>query len=217
MKSARTLAATALATLLLAACANDTPGEPEHTDGTNQEANAQEPADVDLPHSGAPAVDDPITELESFQRDPCSIFSEEELAETAGYPVADTKSDADGATGLRCRYSLASDDHHAGGFSAVLSEPGSEGLSHIYSLNEQGTTELFAEAEDIDGYPAVFASKRDRRDLGYCDVYVGIQDDITFTIQLSASDDRNAHHDTPCESAYELAELGMETLHGGAS
>ncbi|WP_176439969.1 DUF3558 domain-containing protein [Haloechinothrix alba] len=202
----------ALTALLVTGCGDSTVGEPNPTDNDNPDTSTTNEPDSDLPHSGAPAVKDPITDLRAFERDPCSVHPDNELA-AAGFPVDTSEEELDASAGAVCSYIL--EGVRAGTFTVTLAQGERGGISHVYSVHQDDLIELFEEADDIHGHPVVIAAEHDRRDKGECGIYTGLRDDAGLDVQVTFSnEERSEHHDAPCDAAYQLAELGIETLRG---
>ncbi|MBA0127605.1 DUF3558 domain-containing protein [Haloechinothrix sp. YIM 98757] len=206
--------AVAIAAITLASgCSNNTADDAEPTEQTDSPDS--EGQQVDLPHSGAPPIDDPVQDIARFEEEPCSILGDDELAES-GFPINHAEADLEASTGPRCEFEMkSSEGTRAGVFAVTLTAPDSEGLSHIYRLEESGTLELFEELDYIEGYPAVIAGQRDERHRGECDIYTGVRDANALMLQVTATSDTSPHHETPCESARELTTLAIQNLTGG--
>ncbi|MGH3517000.1 MAG: DUF3558 domain-containing protein [Haloechinothrix sp.] len=213
MRTPHTRTATALLAVLasaalLAGCSD------EPTQGSPSPTGAQPPQQPDsaLPHSGAPKVEDPI-DTSGFEAEPCGVITEGQL-NSVGARTRKIEPDLEGATGPSCRWSLEPIDN--GSFSGAFMTANREGLSNLYSKYQSGELGFFEEMDSVRGYPAVAADLGDRRSKGYCNLEVGVRDDLTFHVGVSASFDESPNHDDPCGAARELAALAIQTMKGGA-
>jgi hypothetical protein len=84
------------------------------------------------------------------------------------------------------------------------------GVAKIVSLN--GSLYGFVELTSVAGYPAAYADSSDRRSRGTCYMYVGITDDLTFSV----SDDRYQGQQDSCGTVQQLAAQVIGTLKGGS-
>nr|WP_246361338.1 DUF3558 domain-containing protein [Haloechinothrix aidingensis] len=197
--------------MLVTGCSDSTTGTTDPA-GQGDAGNGQEQQNR-LPHSGAPAVEDPVEDTREYEADPCTILPDDKL-DDVGFPIEDSSEDLEASVGPRCTYHV--EGVLAGTLGVSLAKAESGGLSHIYSLNEDGILELFEEVDDIHGHPAVIAAERDQRENGECDIYIGLRDDAGLDVQVTfSSAEHSEHHDAPCDAAYRLAELGIETLQAG--
>lgn len=212
MRLARTLAVATLSALILTACSNDTNGSPQPTGGESPETS--DGTGIDLPHSGAPAVDNPVTDTSDFESDPCSILPPDQL-KAAEFEIDEslTEQGRDDSEAPGCSWFFDEAGH--GSFITSLASPEAEGLSHIFQLQEDGHLGVFEELEPINGHPVVIAAERDEREQGTCSLYIGIRDDLALYLPLTASRD-NPLKEAPCEAAYELATIAVDTITGGA-
>ncbi|SNR48666.1 Protein of unknown function [Haloechinothrix alba] len=162
-----------------------------------------------LPHSGAPAVEDPIADTKAFEKDTCAVLPEEELHRLA-VDVAGTETERDHEAGPACRWRTETRDES---FTTALLTADGEGLSSSYeNADDDG---LLNELEPIAGHPAIAVDLIDRRDQGYCNVAVGLRDDLSFYVGLSSFVPDSPFYDDPCGAAYEIAEMAVETIKGG--
>ncbi|WP_176439970.1 DUF3558 domain-containing protein [Haloechinothrix alba] len=199
--------------LLVTGCSDSTSGTADPA-GQGDAGNEQE-HEIGLPHSGAPAVEEPVVDTREYEADPCTILPDDKL-DDAGFAIdkSSAESDMDRLEGPMCTWRFEKAGH--GVLGASLGTDDGEGLSHIYRLEANSDLEYFTKQDPIDGYPAVVAGKRDNRtDRGECDVYVGIRDETALYIPLSASRD-NPLKEAPCEAVYELATIAVDTITGGA-
>ncbi|WP_317493946.1 DUF3558 domain-containing protein [Haloechinothrix sp. LS1_15] len=194
-----------MAALLVAGCSGD-PGGSADADGDNEQQGSAE-----LPHSGAPAVEDPIVaDIAPYEDDPCRTIDDALLAE-AGFTYEDTAADTDVQGDPICHWHAS--DGSSYGVTVMVSN--TEGLSGIYANHAGGGLGLFEELDPVSGYPAVAASQSDARDIGICTVAVGIRDDLAVSANFTVGTGEDARYeDTPCQGAHELAEVVVATLQG---
>lgn len=207
MRSVGVSASALAVVLVVAGCGGGVSGSPEPTE--DAEPGMGEQGGLELPHSGAPAVEDPI-DVEPFLEEPCATIDAESLAE-AGYDIDEADPDTGAALGPVCDWVFATWED--GSFGASIITASEQGVSVHYSRQDE--LDLFEVLDSIEGHPVVARSESDARDSGYCTVSVGLRDDLTYTLSLSASHDDGAYHDEPCDTAHELAELAVETMRQG--
>ncbi|SNR48676.1 Protein of unknown function [Haloechinothrix alba] len=191
--------------MLLAGRSQETGGdaEAEAPDSGKQQS-------ADLPHSGAPAVQDPIEDTSAFENDVCSVLTE---AQVDRLDVEIQQSEEDGQDfGPACRWRTETRDES---FTTALLTVDGEGLSTSYADEQADRVELFEELDLIAGHPVVAVDLNDDREDGYCNVEVGLRDDLSFYLALSADVDSSPYHDDSCGAAYEIAGMAVETIEGG--
>ncbi|MDV6013722.1 DUF3558 domain-containing protein [Haloechinothrix sp. LS1_15] len=196
------LACTAM--LVAAACSDETAGSAER-DGADNGQQSE-----DLPHSGAPAVGDPIEDLSTFEDDMCRVLRDDQLEQLPVH-VSEAEPGYLDTVGPKCSWRTES---RSESFGAYLVTGNPEGLSHVYAQDAEGLFEYFEELDPVVGHPAVAANYNDDRKDGYCTVDVGLRDELHFYVAMSAVDDSSPYHDDPCGAAYEIAELVVETMKG---
>ncbi|WP_216209396.1 DUF3558 domain-containing protein [Amycolatopsis aidingensis] len=90
-------------------------------------------------------------------------------------------------------------------------DAGAGGLAGLYAAFQDGQFGYYESAEPIDGYPAAYADGSDGRPRGYCRLWVGIADDLTFTVGASGYDTEQ----NSCGTARQVASAVLDTLKGG--
>ncbi|GAB3703277.1 hypothetical protein GCM10027598_02240 [Amycolatopsis oliviviridis] len=187
----------AAACVLTAGCTGETGGKTEPSI-PNSDTTA-------LPRSGAPKVKSPL-KSEMLANEPCSAATDTEIEGLAG-KVKSSKVEQI-AGGPTCSWILAD---LAGSINGGLNVSQPEGLSHLYSLKQQGSgVTTFKPLPDIAGYPAVvFANGGEG--AGNCNLAVGIRDDMMYTVVTALFDDSPAYND-PCGTSVKLAELAIQRL-----
>lgn len=93
----------------------------------------------------------------------------------------------------------------------VFADDQQDGLSSEYQAHNDGKWEFFEELPEIEGYPAISRAGTDSRDVGNCNVIVGVADDLVFEsiAQLSRA---NIGQKDPCEMAARVAALALRTM-----
>lgn len=201
---------------VLAGCSDEQPGVP--ADGGNisdpPTSSAGNPNEEGLPHSGAPSVTNPIADTARWEGDPCSLITSEQLG-TLGLKAPAPEREDIPNIGPGCYWEFDADS--ASGFSVSFASQGDgKGLSNLYEHNKLGTAKVFEELAPIEGYPAlVFILEEDRRGEGECSVAVGLRDDLTTGVDLTA-DPAIAQGKQPCEWAEKVARLAVQTMKGAS-
>ncbi len=87
---------------------------------------------------------------------------------------------------------------------------GAGGLVAVYYNKKTGLFAYVEPAPDVEGYPAVYAQTRDRRPAGECGMYVGIADNLTFTVKTTGYEGEQ----DSCDAAQKVAAAVVKTLKG---
>lgn len=202
------------AILAVAGCSDEEPGVPD-TGGDTPVVppSTGAPTNGGLPHSGAPKVENPIADTSSWEADPCSVISADQLA-GIGLKAPTPQRDDAPDLGPGCLWEFDADS--ASVFSGSLGTAGArQGISNLYQHKEQGTVEVFEELQPIEGHPAVISMPTDDRSEGACDVSVGLRDDLVYTVVMTA-EPSTAQGKEPCEWAEKLATLAVQTMKGAS-
>jgi hypothetical protein len=186
-RTKRTITSSLLTVLIAAGCGN-------------QQGSA--PVAPRLPHSGAPAVTDPLT-TDEFEVDPCGTVSVGDLG-SLGIKVTDASSDRN-PPGPTCRYRR--DDALSWGLAITVITADKEGLSRLYQNERIDPAGYFQEVSSVAGYPGVLTGLIDNRANGDCDLIVGIRDDRTIQVILSGDSGGE-----PCRVARTVGELVVDRL-----
>lgn len=212
----RSLLVTAAALALcagLSSCSDDEPDFQGTTPPLPGGESSAAPPQAGLPHSGAPAVAEPIADTAAWEADPCTMISADQL-KAAGLTKAVTPKRQDSATGVGCTWEFDPDTVSI--FSASIgTKGGRQGLSNVYQLNEQGSLEQFEVVPPIEGLPAAIASPKDETADGFCSVAVGLRDDLVFGVDMAADPSIEQGKD-PCGWAVKLATSAVQTMKGSA-
>lgn len=169
--------------------------------GAPQETSPQGQG-AELPHSGAPAIANPL-DLGEFGSAPCKILSPEELA-SIKIKVTNRSANMD-RPGPMCTYER--DDALLWGLSVTFLTSESEGLSRSYEGEKVDPAAYFEEVPSVSGYPGVLTGLIDDRAEGNCGLLIGIRDDLV--VQVLLTDDSGAH---PCKRATEVGRLVVDRL-----
>lgn len=216
IKVVAAFAAAIASSALIVGCSDEEPGgfggqTQIPTDTPSQPTGAPGEA---LPHSGAPKVVNPIADTSRWEGDPCTVVPSNQLASAGLTATAPQREDLPGV-GPGCYWEF--DPDTASGFSVSFASQGEgKGLSNLYEHKELGSAKVFEELPPVEGYPAiVIMLDEDRRAEGSCSVAVGIRDDLTVGVDMTA-DPSVAQGKDPCGSAAKVAGLAVQTMKGAS-
>lgn len=208
MRGASLTAVVLLAFVALTGCGDDESGNPQGPD--DQPPGTSAPGGVPgLPHSGAPKVTTPIADTSRWEADPCSVITEEQLAD-AGIAIRKAAPDMDAAAGVACDWATE-DVSLVGGTFITKSQ---EGLSAIYSNNNQTPFQHFQPIASIEGQPAVEAMSDDTPADGECAIDVGLRDNRSYKLHVLADKDSPLAAE-PCKWAATIAGLAVRNMKQG--
>lgn len=197
----------AVCAVALAACTET--GTPTPTNGQSDPTSTDgAPTTTTAPGGddhGAPKVENPL-EAETQLAEPCKALTAQQQA-ALGIDDARPADKADFETlGPYCSWN----DDKSGRVTYLVGflTPNENGMADIYRGEKQNEWEYF-EPTTVDGYPAVFADSRDRRDRGVCNLFVGIQETLVFNTQIEFAGDK------ACDMAQEVAGEVIKTLKSG--
>lgn len=197
--------AVAITLLFGSACSNRADGTP--TPGTSDDPQHTSDRPSEPATEEAPRVDQPLDAGDLLDR-PCVILAQEQLNELgvrgAGVPTT-TGAVAD-SVGPYCSWKTDPALGDSIGVGFVTGNKG--GLSDSYRIRKE--LEYF-QPTTIDGYPAVFADRTDRRSDGECNIVVGITDTLTFRAWESGS--LSSHE--ACDRAKQVAAAALATMREG--
>ena len=181
--------------------ASQDPGVSQSVSSSSSES--QSPGGGRLPHSGAPAVSDPLPES-AIPEDPCDAFTREQIEYALGDNAPEGKRD-DFVTGPGCKWR----DSVSGAMVwASYSTKTREGLSSFYQ-NAQPRAQVWRELSPIGGFPAIAYQSYEGEKS--CSVVIGVADDFAVTAAGAPSRAKYGELD-PCEMAQDMAELLVENL-----
>ena len=181
--------------------ASQDPGVSQSVSSSSSES--QSPSGGQLPHSGAPAVSDPLPES-VLPEDPCDAFTREQVEYALGDNAPEGKRE-ELPTGPTC---IWRDAESGAGFGAFYSTTLRQGLSAYYK-NSKPQVEVWRELPPIGGFPAI-AYQSDKEEVS-CGVAIGFADDYVIEVPANPSRAKIGELD-PCEMAQDMAELLVENL-----
>ncbi|GLZ40404.1 DUF3558 domain-containing protein [Actinokineospora sp. NBRC 105648] len=184
------------ATSLLAACSEPGRAVPS-TSTTSTSAREDETY-------GAPRVSDPIDPRE-FRKSPCAVLTEAQST-GLGWEREGSASSLDSKDPYCDWDSKDGRENYVFGWLAS----NARGLADTYRAN--ATIADFAaywEPTTVSGYPGVFEDGTDDRADGFCNLVVGIRDDLTFRVGASGGSGGEA-----CSKIKNMAELAIKTMRG---
>lgn len=161
-----------------------------------------------LPSDGAPKVKDPL-DVRRYQQNPCRMLTAEQLHEL-NLPIHGDQPQA--PLGLACEWM---NPETRGDVEIQWGDKNPRGLSGAYAARKADRWAYFVEYPDIEGFPGVAASQSDNRNLGECNVEVGVADQLTFIAFIGLSP-ANVGKKDPCEVAVQVAGMMVKTMKGGA-
>ena len=198
-------------TLLVVGCSSTSDGTaspaPQNSTAsqsvTSSPTESQSPSGSPLPHSGAPAVSDPLPES-AVPEDPCDAFTREQIEYALGDDAPEGERD-DFVTGPVCVWQ---DSVSGATVWASYSTKTREGLSSFYQ-NAQPRAQVWRELSPIGGFPAIAYQAYEGETS--CSVVIGVADDFAVTADAAPSRAKDGEID-PCEMAQDMAELLVENL-----
>jgi hypothetical protein len=191
---------------LLAGCTNADTGVAVAGSGSSSAiaSAASSPSPVaGLPHHGAPAVTHPM-EPTVFINEPCRLLTSAQ-AKQLGVDMPGRA--REGSGGHDC--SWTSTTGAAVGIQFDLLTP--VGLSRTYEMRDSYA--YFTEIPSIEGFPAVAAATVDARDLGDCEIWVGVNDKLVLLVTGSVSRAKAGQLD-PCPATEISAGMMVKTMKG---
>ncbi|MFF0146821.1 DUF3558 domain-containing protein [Amycolatopsis sulphurea] len=198
------MARTFLVVTIAVAVGGCTGGEPSA--GTNGTPSPSTQGKT-LPYGGAPKVEHPLP-ASVLSGDPCQEgLTTQQLTEALGTPSAGRKKEVP-VLGSTCTW-----DNDASGaqVSVGYTTKVPDGLSAVYS-NTKKQAKLWRELPPIQGFPAVAGSTFDATAKdGFCQVSVGITDQLTTDIGLTLGETKRGTSD-PCDVAARIADMVVTNL-----
>ncbi|WP_326567690.1 DUF3558 domain-containing protein [Amycolatopsis rhabdoformis] len=191
-----TLAAASAALVASAGCSPGTAQTPPSTPSPSTAAA--------LPHSGAPKVEHPLP-TSVLSGDPCQeALNPDQLHQILGTVPQGKPKNTEGL-GPSC-------DWQADASVTVIYETEQhEGLSAVYELTKP-QAKVWNVRQPIQGFPAVGHSTYDSgTSNGFCQVSVGISDELEFDTSVFLSD-RQLGKSDPCDVAARIADMVVTNL-----
>lgn len=158
--------------------------------------------DDELPHSGAPAIENPL-DPKKFEAAPCAILNGQHLR-SLGIKDA-RKSEEAGPPGPKCRFER--DDALLWSLSVTFMTSDKEGLSRLYENEQVEPAGYFEAVPSVSDYPGVLTGLIDDRKEGDCGLVVGIRDDLTVQVLIAGSSSGD-----PCRDATDVGQVAVEQL-----
>ncbi|CAM2823249.1 DUF3558 domain-containing protein [Saccharomonospora xinjiangensis] len=158
-----------------------------------------------LPHSGAPAVADPLPES-VLSDHPCEVLTPEQVRQALGPGASEGERRDLEQVGPGCGWG---NPENAAAFQIGFSVVSREGLSAQYA-NTKPQKAVFRELASVAGFPAV-AFKRSEDD-NFCTVAVGIADEYSITAGVSQSLEKESDGTDSCVPAEKVAEVVVGNL-----
>ncbi|EHY88832.1 DUF3558 domain-containing protein [Saccharomonospora azurea] len=209
MKRVAAVLSVGLLTLTVASCSEESPGEGPASNysvsASGGPTSQSVPSDPALPHSGAPAVVDPLPES-ALSDHPCDVLTPEQVQQALG-SGASTGSPSDlEQVGPGCDWGNV---ESLGGMQIGFSTVSRAGLSAQYA-NTKPQVKVFRELASVGGFPAVAfkASENDR----VCTVAVGLADEYSITSTVGLSAEKEAEGVDSCVPAEKVAEMVVGNL-----
>lgn len=161
--------------------------------------------------SDIPQVDVPL-DASKYVDSPCALVPQETLAQL-GYTEPgepDTTRETKIVSGPGCGWNVRGGGRllHVG-LQTGNQQAGAGGLAAVRAAYESGR-HVYYEPIEIDGYPAVFSSISDRRTNGDCRLWVGISNDLTFSVVPSGYENEQ----DSCGTAKTVASAVLTNLQG---
>ncbi|MEV4596059.1 DUF3558 domain-containing protein [Amycolatopsis sp. NPDC049253] len=160
-----------------------------------------------LPHSGAPKVEHPLP-ASALSGDPCQeALTSAQLKEILGTAPQGARDDS--AVGPACNW------HADAAVGVSYATQTHEGLSAVYK-NTKPQSKVWRPLPAIQGFPAVgHAPDSSDTPNDFCQVSVGIRDDLSFDTSLFLSSGKVGKAD-PCELAAQVAGMVVTNLRARA-
>ncbi|MGW5721751.1 DUF3558 domain-containing protein [Amycolatopsis sp. NPDC003865] len=192
------------AVLVLAGCSTEKPG-------TASPAPSQPASSVPV-NPDVPKVTTPL-DASKYAAEPCDIVPASTLSALQFTDPGDTQlqDNGIGAAGPGCSWKIAG----AGVSMQVIIGTGNRdnglgGLAGLYTAHEDGQLPFLEKAPDVEGYPAIYIDKRDRRPLGNCSLDVGVADDLAVGVYSGGYEGQQ----DSCAAASQVAAAIITTLKG---
>lgn len=196
------MAIVALATVsALGACGEKESGTPSASAGDSGGLDTNAPttgAESSVPGE-APRVTNPL-DATSLVSQPCDALSSqdrEQLGFTEGSMRPMNVTDS-----MACSWNLTDENLNQVHLSVVTENP--DGLDTVYRNQSQNA---YFEPTSIAGYPGVYTGIVDSRDTGSCDLWIGVNDQVTLFVMASLE-----HGDASTESCTTASEVGEAVI-----
>ncbi|MEY7971257.1 DUF3558 domain-containing protein [Saccharomonospora xinjiangensis] len=205
MKRAIALFGPGLAVLMIAACSEGQEGEMRLPRVPILQSPSSLESGSGLPHSGAPAVVDPLPES-VLSDHPCEILTPEQVRQALGPRASEGERKDLNAVGPGCGWSS---QENLGGFQIGFNTVSREGLSATYA-NAKPRSGVFRELGSIHDFPAV--AYKDSEDDRICTVVVGVANEYSITATVGLSVAAESANTDSCVPAEKVAEVVVGNL-----
>ncbi|MGW9309870.1 DUF3558 domain-containing protein [Saccharomonospora azurea] len=158
-----------------------------------------------LPHSGAPAVADPLPES-VLSGDPCDALTRQQVESALGSGTSEGQRRDLEQVGPRCDWS---NKESMGGMSLGFVTAIREGLSVEYA-NVKPKKAVFRETRPVSSFPAV--AYKDSESDRICTVVVGLADEYSISVTVTLSAEKEAEGVDSCVPAEQVAEMVVGNL-----
>ncbi|TCP44790.1 uncharacterized protein DUF3558 [Tamaricihabitans halophyticus] len=158
--------------IALAGCTNPVAGDAIAGDTTPPRSSPSEPAEPELPHSGAPQVPNPAGELSPSI---CTMLTEQDRESLALEPFPDPYPSEENPG---CKWT----GDNWSSLEIEVHEDQPAGLSSAYANRDR--YDFFEELPPIRGFPAVALGDDRDIEFGDCTVQVGVRDDLMMSVTL---------------------------------
>jgi hypothetical protein len=192
-----------LSVAVVSGCTTATVGIP-HAASSDASPTDQSGTEDDLPSDGAPKVDHPL-DVSHFEEHPCDALKAED-AQTLNVS-APGQQDENGV-GLGCGWR---NSQTGGSLGLDFFTSDKRGLSSAYRDAKNGYFSYFEPVDDIEDYPAVAYSTKEKTPTARCVVAVGVSDQVFFAVTVALSFDNIGKKD-PCEAAAGAAGMLVRTM-----
>lgn len=208
MRKLATLTLGALAVLATACSSEDGQAEPQLSTSAAMPSSAPASNDAtsDLPHSGAPAVDNPLPES-VVSGDPCQSLDREQVTTALGEGASNGQRDDLEELGPRCRWT---NQDTIASFVVTFQTAHREGLSTTYA-NVKPQAAAFNEVPPIEGYPAV-TYQANEAGGPMCSVMVGIANEYAISVTGTLSTESEQAGKDSCEPVQQVASWVVSNL-----
>lgn len=177
---------------------------PPETPSASQSATTGDDKASTLPHSGAPAVNEPLP-ISALPPDPCQTFTRAQVKEALGEDAPQGERD-DIETGPWCSWQ---DPDTGATISASFLVTTKQGLSSLYR-NAKPIAKAWQEIPSVGGFPAV-AFQLAENEVS-CSVHIGLANEYSLGVTVAPA--RETQGDA-CTFSQRLAEIAVANLREG--
>ncbi len=206
MRYALALVGVGLVVLAAAGCSEGSGNVTMPAPGSSEWESARISNNSGLPHSGAPAVTNPLPES-VLSGHPCEVLTPQQLRDILGEGVSGGKRKDRDDFGPGCDWS--NPEVLGGGLRIGFSVVSRDGLSAQYA-NTKPQVQFFRELPSVGGFPAV--SYKDDEDDRFCTVAVGLANEYSVVTTVSLSFEKQESGVDSCVPAEQVAEMVVGNL-----